>query len=234
MLYVTFAYAPDLPMVRILRDRLAELDPDVAHYIITDPASPINPADLPSAAIRTGTVPRGGNLNGLPIIAEELATYASLMDITGHNTIIKIDADCYPITLQALTDSTADLTVCERSQPFTPAGMVYKLTRHAVDKLLTQYNHRTESNLWQTAHHYPEDQTIYALTALANLTINLLPYNQGHATGMPDCLPHQLPDNVRHAHFVHCGEPTANGTRISRSHAALRMQILHHAISPQP
>lgn len=230
MLYVTFAYGPDSGMLCLLRDRLRELDAAAELYVVSDPKNPVRPEDVPGVHHRTGTVDRGGNLNGLPIIAEELATFASLLEQTGENNIVKIDADCYPIKLDALRDSCRDFVVCERWQPFTPAGMVYKLSRHAVRYLQDEFTRRTEAGLWPEGHRWPEDVTLWNLGALRRLRLDLLPYAGNYAAGMVDLAPGELPEKLLQAHFVHCGEPDATGARVSRAHAELRMRCLAEAV----
>lgn len=231
MLYIIFCYAADTAMLRMVTERIRTLDADARIYAISDPAAPVDPAAVPGIEHRRGSVPRGGNLNGLPIIAEELSTFRSLMDAEGVPELIKIDADCYPLSFGALVlpPKPAELTICERWQPFTPAGMVYHLTRRMVDALQAEFNRRTELNLWQSGYHWPEDITIWNLATLTGLPVQMLPYAGGYACGMPDCLPDELPDKVRNSDFVHCGEPLPDGTRVSREHATLRMRILHAA-----
>ena len=233
MLYIIFAYTADTAMLRMCTERIRRIDPEARIFVISDPAAPVDPAAVPGVEHRKGSVPRGGNLNGLPIIAEELATFRSLMDAEGVNELIKIDADCYPLSFGALVLHTkpAELTICERWQPFTPAGMVYHITGRMVDALQAEFNRRTECNLWQSGYHWPEDITIWNLTCQTGLPVQMLPYAEGYACGMPDCLPDELPKHVQQACFVHCGEPLPDGSRVSREHATLRMRILHAAIS---
>lgn len=232
MLYVTFTYAADTDMLRMLVERLRALDPAARIYAISDPAAPVDPAAVPGVEHRKGSVPRGGNLNGLPIIAEELSTYRSILDAEGEPELIKIDSDCYPQDLSALCDATdpCDMCLCERWQPFIPAGMVYRISSRMVDALLAEYNRRSELKLWQAGARWPEDITLWNLALLSRLPCRLLPYAGGYATGMPDVLPHELPEHVRAAHFIHCGEPLQSGARLTREHATLRMRILREAL----
>lgn len=230
MLYVTFAYEPDTAMLRMLHERLQQLDNDCQLYIVSDPKNPV-PADaVPGAHHRTGTVDRGGNLNGLPIVAEELATFAALLEQTGQNNIVKIDADCYPVSLDALQHNPNDFVVCERWQPFTPAGMVYRLSRKAVNSLQREFNRRTEAGLWQENSQWPEDLTLWGMAVQCGLRCDLLPYMANFAAGMVDLPPSQLTAKLLSAHFIHCGEPDSRRHRVSREQAALRMRCLRERL----
>ena len=233
MLYVSFAYSADSAMLGLLHDHLRTLDPQATLYIISDPKSPVDPAAVPGAKHRLGTVDRGGNLNGLPIIAEELTTYQNILDLESSEHIVKIDADCYPLNLAPLlnTDDPAGIIISERWQPFTPAGMIYRLSRPMVAALLDHFNARTEANLWQENAPWPEDITIWNLAIQTGLPVKMLPYRDNYAAGVPDTLPAEYPPHLLQAHFLHCGEPLPDGTRISRPHATLRMRILAEHIA---
>jgi hypothetical protein len=227
MTYVSFVYSADASMLCMLVDRLRMLDPQAVIFACSDPASPLKAADVPEGVIHlTGSTPRSGNLNGLAFVGEELKTFLACMDKTGASHVVKIDADCYPLKLDALREPSG-LTICERWQPFTPAGMVYAISRDMAESCLDLYKARFRQQLWQEGAQYPEDQTIYGLAALSGLKIDLLPYGARHACGMPDKAPDDLPTSLLEYHFVHCGEPLANGQRIAREHATLRMRCLH-------
>lgn len=231
MLYCLFAYAPDAAMLRMVCARLRHLDPEAIIYIISDPEHPVNPAAIPGHVEihhRMGHTKRGGNLNGLHIVGEEIATYKALMELHGVEHIVKLDADCYPLRWDALCDTTqpGDFVCCERRQAFVPSGMAYTLSLRMANALLELYNARTAGKLWQPGQLWQEDITLWALACQTGLPVRMLPYMGGYAASMPDVLPHEVPQNVLAAHFIHCGEPTADGRRIPREHATLRMRIL--------
>ena len=233
MLYVTFCYAPDAAMLGMVCARIRELDPEAIIYAVSDPAAPLTAADVPEGVHhRQGAVRRGGNLNGLPIVAEELTVFRSLMDQHNAQHIVKFDSDMYPRTLAPYRDAPAEVGMVgsERWQAFVPAGYVYRLSSEMVDALQAEYNTRTEGGLWTGGQNYPEDTTLWGLAACCGVRLMLLSYGSGYSAGMPDCLPHELPEHVRKAATVHCGEPMPDGTRVSRPHATLRMRILQEAI----
>lgn len=233
MLYVSFCYAADAAMLGMVCAKIRELDPEAVIYAVSDPNAPLTEADVPEGVHhRKGVVSRGGNLNGLPIVAEELAVFRSLMD--QHNTqhIVKFDADMYPRTLAPYRDASPEvgMVVSERWQAFVPAGYVYRLSSDMVDAMQDEYNRRTEGGLWTAGQAYPEDLTLWGLAACSGLPIKLLCYGSGFSAGMPDCLPHDMPERVLQAATVHCGEPMPDGSRVSRPHATLRMRIVAEAL----
>ena len=233
MLYITFCFAPDADMLGMTCARIRELDPEAIIYAVSDPAAPLPESAVPEGVHhRQGAVSRGGNLNGLPIIAEELAVFRALLDQHQAQHIVKFDADMYPNDLSPYLDTEpeAGMVVSERWQAFMPAGYVYRLSSAMVDALQEAYNARTEAGLWTGGQNYPEDLTLWGLAAGCGQRLKLLPYGGGYSAGMVDCLPHELPEHVRKAATVHCGEPLPDGTRVSRPHATLRMRILAEAL----
>jgi hypothetical protein len=227
MLFVSFVYDQDATMLSMLRDQLKALDPEAIIYAVSDPDHPVDPAKVDGVHHRTGAVNRGGNLNGLPIIAEELAIFKELMKLHEVEHIIKIDADCFPLSLGEFEkDPHLGLVICERWQPFTPAGMCYRISFDMAGELLTAYKTRTEEGLWQDGHHWPEDVTIWGMACQTGIPVRLLPFVKGYAAGMREDYTGDLPSKIKNAHFVHCGEPAQDGTRVSRAHATARMRAL--------
>lgn len=213
--------------------RIRELDHDAIIYVVSDPNAPLTAADVPEGVHhRLGAVSRGGNLKGLPLVAEMLAVFRSLMDQHNAQHIIKFDADMYPRTLAPYRDAPAEvgMVVSECWKAFVAAGYVYRLSSDMVEALQAEYNARTEAGLWTAGQPYPEDTTLWGLAACCGLRLMLLHYGGGYSAGMPDCLPNELPEYVRRAATVHCGEPMPDGSRVSRPHATLRMRILAEAL----
>lgn len=230
MLYVTFVYAADSGMLSILADRLRELDAEAVIYAISDPSAPVPVEKIPAGVMhRLGTVNRGGNLNGLPIIAEELQTFISLMENTGEKSCIKIDADCYPISLAPM-ESAADMCICERFEPLTPAGMIYRISYDMARDIYKLFSARMEACEWVNGVQYPEDRTLWQLALHTRRECVMLSYTSGVAAAASDAPPDDIPGHVRRACFVHCGEPLPSGQRITREHATLRMRCLDSAI----
>lgn len=230
MLYISFVSAADASMLAIVAARLRKLDPDAVIYAISDPAAPLQAAQVPEGVQhRLGTVNRGGNLNGLPIIAEELQTFLALMDATGEKSCIKIDADCYPISLQPLLDD-ADMCICERAEPLTPAGMIYRISRDMTAAILELFTARVAAGEWVEGAQYPEDRTIWQLALHTRRPCCMLSYSGKFAAAATDDAPDDIPIRVRSVSFIHCGEPLPNGQRIPREHATLRMRCLDAAI----
>lgn len=229
MIYVCYTYADDAAMLGMVAERLRQLDDSAIIYAISDPAAPLNAEQLPEGVRhRLGTEKRQGNLNGLPIVAEELQTFLALMELHGAEACVKIDADCYPLSLHPL-ETEGEMVICERFEPLTPAGMIYRLTRKMAQAILALFQGRVERQEWVPAH-YPEDKTLWQLALHTQLPVALLPYTSGVAAGAADAAPGDMPPHIKKACFIHCGEPLANGQRVSRVHATLRMRCLEAAI----
>jgi hypothetical protein len=229
MLYVTFCYKPDTDMLSMSSARILQLDPTAKIYAVNDAANPVSKR-IPGVTFLQSNFPRGGNLNGLAAVAGELAVFEQLLQKEQAEYIVKFDCDLWPNDLEPFTDvspGTPDYLSVERFEPFTPSGLIYRLSRHMVRELLKGYNARSAAGLWAKGAKYPEDMTIYALAQETSMRCRLIPFASGFTAGMHDGGPGTY-EPLHKAGLVHCGEPLADGSRVSREHATLRMRILKH------
>lgn len=214
-------------MLSMCADRIHQLDPSAKIYAVNDPAAPIK-QKIQGVTLLASQFPRGGNLNGLPAIAGELATYEHLLKKEKAEYICKFDCDLWPNDLTPFLDvspGSPDYLSVERYEPFVPSGMLYRLSRHMVVELQKAFNARSEAGQWVQGAKYAEDVTIYALAQQTRMQCRLIPYTTGFAAGMFDGGPGTNEKQLR-AGLVHCGEPLGNGARVSREHATLRMSLL--------
>lgn len=230
MLYVTFCYAPDTEMLRMASARIRELDSEAVIYAVNDAAKPIRET-IDGVVFLSSDFPRGGNLNGLAVVAGELAMFDRLLRKEGADFIVKFDCDLWANDLtpflRTLPENglaVPDYLSVERFEAFKPSGMIYRLSRWMVARLLELFNARSKAELW-TKGLYPEDLTIYALAQQTRLLCELIPFASGFTAGMHDGGPGTYGDAVK-AGVVHCGEPLPNGARVTREHATLRMKII--------
>ena len=227
MLYVTFCYKLDTEMLSMCSARILELDPSAKIYAVNDVSAPITKR-IEGVTFLKANFPRGGSLNGLPVIAGELAVFERLLASEKAEYICKFDCDLWPNDLAPFLDvtpGTPDYLSVERFEPFVPSGMFYRLSRHMVRELLKVYNTRSMEGLWVKGAKYGEDVTIYAMAQQTRLLCRLIPYASGYTSGMHDGGPGAY-EQQHKAGLVHCGEPNADGTRVSREHATLRMRLL--------
>ena len=227
MLFITFCYAADADMLRMSAARIHELDPAAVIYAVNDPAAPIRES-IPGVTFLPCNFERGGNLNGLKAVAGELTCFEYLLRQTGAEYVCKFDCDLWANDLApflATGPGAPEYLSVERSEPFKPSGLIYRLSRHMVRELVHRFNARTRAEQWPSTYHYPEDITIYSLAQQTRLRCELIPYTTGYTAGMRDGGPGANGHCYR-AGVVHCGEPLPDGRRVSREHATLRMRML--------
>ena len=230
MLFVTFCYDKDAAMLTMAAERIHALAPGSRIIGVNDPAAPITGA-VPGVTLIPGEFSRSGNLNGLECVAGELATFSRLLQQFGEDWLVKFDCDLWANDLTPFLSTppaAPDYLSVERAEAFTPSGLIYRLSRHAVREMIKRYNARTAAGMWAlTGYHYPEDVTIYALAHMARMRCELIPYASGYTAGAGDGGP-GTNEHCHRAGCVHCGEPLPDGRRATREHATLRMRILKY------
>ena len=234
MIYVSFTFAADAPLLAIAARRIKSLDTSAIIVAVDDPEHP-TPAEMRADGIiyRESDFRRSGNLNGLDCIAGMLSTMANLMDIYDADHIVKFDSDLWSNNLSAFltsTDSNSyDYLATERWHFAQPAGYIYRLSRRLCSRLTEEIAARRSLDLFPPNNKYPEDQTIYALALQLRAASALIPFNSGASTGLSDCSPSDLA-RAASADVVHCGEPLPDGSRASRLHVLGRMATLAHYV----
>lgn len=238
MLYVTFCYEPDTAMLEMATARIHQLDPSAVIYAVNDKDRPVKRA-VPGVTFLSSDFPRGGNLNGLAVIAGELAVFEKLLKAERSDYIIKFDCDmwtnCLHPFLRVAPDNglpVYDYMSVERFEAFKPSGMIYRMSRWAVKAAIKAFNTRSKAGLWVNGNQYPEDVTIYNLVQSARLSTYLVPFAYGFTAGANDDGPGRCEAQCK-ANFVHCGEPLPGGQRVTREHATLRMRILKNEMEQQ-
>lgn len=234
MLYVSFSFAADAPLLALAARRIKSLDTSAVIVAVDDPEHPTPPEMRTDGIIyRESTFPRGGNLNGLDCISGMLLTMAELMDIYDSDHIIKFDSDLWSNNLASFLTSTDsdsyDYLATERWHFAQPAGYIYRISRRLCNRLTEEIDARRALDLFPPDNKYPEDQTIYALALQLRAAAALVPFNSGASTGLTDCSPADLA-RAAAADVVHCGEPLPDGSRASRLHVLGRMATLAHYV----
>lgn len=235
MLYISFTYEADAPLLALAARRIQALDPSAIIVAVDDPEHP-TPHEMRGDGIiyRETDFRRAGNLNGLDCIAGMLATMAEMMDMYDSDHIVKIDSDLWANNLSPFlisTDSESyDYLATERWHFSQPAGYIYRLSRRLCNRLAEEIAARRALDLFPPDNKYPEDQTIYALALQLRAAAALIPFNSGVSTGLTDCSPSDLA-RAAAADVVHCGEPLADGSRASRLHVLGRMATLAHYVN---
>lgn len=226
MVYLIFAYDKDAAMLHMCVEQLRRVDKDAQIYVASDANAPIK--TVPDGTVHFLTrFERGGNLNGLSAVLGTLDTMRWVMQETANDYVVKIDPDTWFNSVDWLKEGVDDYLALEAAEPFYPGGNAYRVSRWAVDGVLRYVRGRIDRGEWPVRWHYPEDRTILNSVRALRLSHRLLPYSSGMTTGYHDELP--LPERVRAAAVVHCGEPTPAG-RASREHVTLRMKILKHEL----
>lgn len=231
--FVIFTHKGDADLLPITINRIQQVLPEATVHIADDAANPLAaPPENLSGSYRQTHFARRGNLNGMPAVMGILETMQNIMRECDISHLCKIDSDTFladarfflmaPQPLEQI-----DYLAGERSQPFSPAGNCYVVSRHAVRAALEQIHRRRDS--WQAAHHYPEDRTIFALIQAARLPHYLIPFPWGIVAGMEDELPADLPPVIKTASVIHAGEPYRDASRCPRPHVLLRLKILEAA-----
>lgn len=234
MLYVSFTFASDAPLLALASRRIQALDANAIVVAIDDPEHPTPPEMRADGIIyRESAFPRGGNLNGLGCIAGMLSTMSDLMDEFDADHIVKFDSDLWPNNLSAFLTSTDsdsyDYLATERWHFAQPAGYIYRLSRRLCNRLSEEIAARRSLDLFPRDNKYPEDQTIYALALQLRAAAALIPFTSGASTGLTDCSPTDLA-RAASADVVHCGEPLPDGSRASRLQVLGRMATLAHYV----
>lgn len=233
MLFITFCYTPDAAMLRMSANRIHHLDPKAIIYAVNDPQAPIK-ENIPGVRLLASSFPRGGNLNGLQLIAGELGCYRDALKNEKADYIVKFDCDMWLNDLEPFLRTepqngqpVPDFLVPERHEAFKPIGGIYRLSKWAVDALIADFNRRSREKLWQSGNLYPEDQTLWNMALQSKLVCQQLPYVSGFCRGHHDEAPGESAA-WHSAGVVHCGEPLNSGERVSREHATLRMKLVKH------
>lgn len=231
MIYCIFTYREEEALLRLSSERIRELDPTAKIYAVNDAKAPIKKA-IPGVQFLSSDHDRGGNLNGLANLREELAIFRKLLARESADYIVKFDADTWandlrPFLLTQPCDGkpVPDYLACENWEAFRPSGNLYRLSRWLVDRLVAMYNERTRRREWPESWHYPEDLSIYHMACLTGLPLELIPHTRRVSVGMRDGGP-GTNEECLNAAIVHCGEPDKYGRRVSREHATLRMKLL--------
>lgn len=234
MLYVSFTFATDAPLLALAARRIQALDANAIVVAVDDPEHPTPPEMRADGIIyRESSFPRSGNLNGLDCIAGMLATMSDLMDEFDSDHIVKFDSDLWPNNLSAFLTSTDsdsyDYLATERWHFAQPAGYIYRLSRRLCNRLSEEIAARRSLDLFPADNKYPEDQTIYTLALQLRAAAALIPFTSGASTGLTDCSPSDLA-RAATADVVHCGEPLPDGSRASRLQVLGRMASLAHYV----
>ena len=234
MLYVSFTFAADAPLLALAARRIKALDANAIVVAVDDPEHPTPPEMRADGIIyRESDFHRSGNLNGLDCIAGMLAAMAALMDEFDADHIVKIDSDLWANNLTPFLTSTDsdsyDYLATERWHFAQPAGYIYRLSRRLCTRLSEEIAARRSLDIFPPDNKYPEDQTIYALALQLRAAAALIPFNSGASTGLTDCSPSDL-SRAASADVVHCGEPLPDGSRASRLQVLGRMATLAHYV----
>lgn len=228
MIYCIFCYKNDAELVPMCVERVKELDPEAVIYLADDAAAPMPDSVTPEGCRYFRTqFRRGGNLNGLEAVAGVLDTLRWCLEDSGERWVVKLDCDTWLNSVEWLKKGGDEYLAAEPCRPFTPAGNCYRMRKHAVVAALDYIRMRTQAGTWPSAWHYPEDRTIWEVVRELRLSHRLEPYATGLTRGYHDEVP--VPDAVRQAAVVHCGEPLASGGRVHRAHVALRMRVVGDA-----
>lgn len=224
MIYCIFCYRDDAELVPLCVERLRQIDADARIYLASDAAAPLKAAPDGVRHITTKFA-RNGNLNGMPAVLGVLDTLAWCMQDSGADYAVKLDCDTWVNGLDWMAGRREDYVACEVCETFMPGGNCYRMSRWAVQTVLAYLRKRLSEGSFSKTWHYPEDRTVYNAVRSCRLPHVLIPYPHGLTIGQTDEFP--VPERVRKAALIHCGEPLG-AVRINRAHVALRMRLLKY------
>lgn len=230
-----FSYSADAAVLRLSVEQLLAVYPTAQVLVADDAAAPMPEGAMPEGVrvFRT-RFNRGGTGKGLEAVRGELATMQEAMAATGADFCLKLDPDVWVRDLDPLLNGTPtgepepDFVGCEGARALLPMGCAYRISKWAVAWCLDYLKKRST---WQPGA-YAEALTIWHMLALSRLPLSLLPASTGYLAGfhLSTSGRPSVPEDVREAGLVHCGEPHAEAgqaMRATRELGLTRMLLLH-------
>lgn len=207
----------------ISASRIKTLDKRARILFVNDKEHPADKAQLGGFGdVISAEAPRGGNLNGLDHLKAQLKLFASQ-----DEDVVKVDSDVWLNNEEWLYETQGDhvdLLWLEKGEPFTPTGMIYRISPSAAEVMLQLLAERSRQRD-AARHRYPEDMTTYHLGAMLGLKQILIPWTRRMLAGY-----YEARADFYNVAAIHAGEPKygADGkmTPCSRDQVKVRMQFL--------
>lgn len=224
MIYCYFSCKRDELLLSVSVASLRAAEPEAVIYVANDER---DRAAVPAGCHEVLTrYNRGGSGTGLPAVEGELLTMKHILERERADYVVKVDSDVWLNDVEKLRprydgEPEPDFLGYETGKMLLPAGPLYRLSKWAVNAALETTQSRWRSREWNPQAAYSENLAIFHMVCLAPaLRVQLIPWAARGLVGMPDG------EDVRAtcwADAVHCGEPLADGTPITREHALCRM-----------
>lgn len=239
MLYLYFCSKEDEASLAISVARLREIEPCARIFVAVD-NDLAHRAQVPQGCHAVPVVlHRVPARNGLPAAAFDLHSVTSMlglmqtiMETYGATHIIKLDADMFCNDLRPLLPGSTvaegepepDFVAPEAARPLLPGPGCFRISLYAARWCIKYIRQGHSIHRWP-AGPYAENIFLYHLMAQSRMPLHLIPYATGYLAGYTPTAA-GVPETVRTAGLVHCGEPLANGSRAPRETVLTRMLLL--------
>lgn len=239
MFYLYFCSKEDEAALAVSVARLKKIEPCARVFVAVDNELarrahvPQGCHAVPVVLHRVPTRP------GLPAIAFDLQSVRqmlglmqTIMETYGFTHCIKLDADmfCNDMRLLLPGETVApglpepDFVAPEAARPLLPGPGCFRVSLYAVRWCLEYIRRGYTIHRWPDVP-YAENLFIYHLLAQSRMPLHLIPYVTGYLAGYTQTAT-GIPEPVRTAGLIHCGEPLTDGTRAPRELVLTRMLAL--------
>ncbi len=239
MFYLYFCSKEDEANLAVSVARLREIEPCARVFVGVD-NDPARRAQVPQGCHAVPIVlHRVPARSGLPAVAFDLHSVTAMlglmqtiMETYGETHILKLDADMFCNDLRLLLPGETvapglpepDFVAPEAARPLLPGPGCFRISLYAVRWCLKYIRQGHIIHRWP-AGPYAENIFLYHLMAQSRMSLHLIPFATGYLAGYTQTAA-GIPEPVRTAGLIHCGEPLTSGTRAPREVVLARMLLL--------
>ncbi len=244
MIYLYFCSKEDEANLAVSIARLREVEP-CAHIFVAVDNDPAHRAQVPQGCHAVPVVlTRVPARPGLPAAAfdihsmsQMLGLMQTIMETYDSTHLIKLDADMWVNDLRPLLPGNTvpagepepDFVAPEAARPLLPGPGGFRISLYAVRWCLKYIRQGHSLHRWP-AGPYAENVFIYHLMAQSRMPLHLIPFSTGYLAGYSQTA-HGIPETVRTAGLIHCGEPLSTGHRSPREVVLTRMLALREMLN---
>lgn len=240
MIYTYFCAKEDEALLAVSVARLREIDPRARVFVAVD-NDPARRAQVPSGchAVPLCGIERVPARPGTPAVAFTLHSVTCMlgfmqtcMETYGATHCLKLDADMWVNDLHLLRPGETvapglpepDFVAPEAARALLPGPGCFRISRYACKWCIQYIRQGHRFHRWQPGP-YAENIFLYHLMAQSRMPLHLIPYATGYLAGYTQTAG-GIPEAVRTAGLVHCGEPLSTGHRAPRETVLTRMLLL--------
>lgn len=236
--FVYFAHRDDAELLAVSVARLRQVVPGARVVVAVERSAPARvPDGCEVAEVELRRVRPGARVPALAFDLDSMAQMLQVMEAAmvrhGVQHCVKLDADMWVNGLEGLLAPVtvpsglpeADFLAPEAWRPMIPGPGVFRISIWGCRECLRQVVAGARMERWPRGMGFAENVFFYHLLGCSHCVVRLVTRGSGCLAGFVQSA-QGVPEVVRQAGLVHCGEPMADGSRAPRELVLTRMLLL--------